>query len=588
MNKKIKYFVNSISTFVLMLLMTTGCNAEKIEQATDTEPEGESRFYQVAYLCGDPEGPNPNLYRNNIPYDPDKPIETFCSSEILGYTNTRIYVPGDQGYGELSGKVIDEKGLPVNDAIVYIAKRNPLYPVVYTDREGRFSMTVPSATSRHIVRVEKEGYIPDATGNFQIWKDSVTDVTIKLLSNKVPDADIYSEDLVIKGLYVVEIDVENDKILPVNEDAVIDPSLYPEHVKPYLSSGIYSNYNSAEVQNAINEIMNSIPSEDLSRENIVAQSAFAWKATNVFRETYAFQEDPTAANKLGMWAKNMEDWLFTAEESILRKRAICIDSERVMVALLRGLSIPARVTPVQAHPTTQVWIQLRDGRGYWANIEASKATKGYVTDHDNLTLGFPSRYESEINLIPINGEKTPAAYSIDLKNETLFQEELGYKYFDTTEHARAEIHKMVDNFKKTGDASAEPFNVINPGTTTCSESCYKAFTTGFSYIKLANLGEQRILNASFPLANAPRKKLCNLSKDAFECKPLDQATGRLAVYYTNHPEWVVNQKVVTEKNNITGISMKLLKVKFDLTLKCKSDRDCAKGRVCNPHGICIK
>lgn len=504
----------------------------------------------------------------------------FSAELIPYYEMSRVYVPGDRGFGSLSGTVIDNYGNPIERVKVYTVPKptgweQKYYPVVYTDSNGHFTMSVPAASSRWIVSAEKEGYISNKMGNFQIWPGEDTAVTLTLLPKDVPDANIYSDELIVRALMVDEVNqeaIDADKIIPLDSTAVLNISLYPDNVRPYLEDDIYNSFNNPVVQAAIEEIRQSIPIQDKTKELAVAKAAFDWISQNVHRETAPYSEDPTAAAKLGFWAKNLEDWYFTAEEGIQRKRAICLDHERILAALLRGLNIPARVTPVQAHPTTQFWLQLPDGSGYWGNMEASRGGGWYTTDHNNLSsgspMGFPSRFETEIKLIPIDGGTTPAHHHVDLNNETYFQETMQYAYYSLDEEGRNAIKDAVLQFKERGSANGMgDFDVMNPGTVTCTEPYYKAYIFG-STIQLTNLGTQRIINVKWPLSNySPWHRLCNINIDSNEFMKsnlVEYASGRLAEYYTNHPEWTENAEITTEYNGRTGLTMKFLNVRFNL------------------------
>lgn len=526
----------------------------------------------VRYLCP------VDLYRNLRPYQSGQPLEQFCEKEPQ---TGIIFMPGDRGYGILSGLVVDDKGNPIPGAQVYIIEKSPIYPIVRTNAQGEFSKRVPAASSRYVAKAKKDGYILNAIGNFEIWDGEETKITITLLPDSVPDADIYSEELFVARIAVTQVDASDDEIIQPDPNAVLDPLLYPDEVKPYLEEGIFSNFNHPVVQGVVQDILESIPEEDRKKQTKVAKAVYLWKIKNVHQDTgKSFYIDHSARGlmssdwRAGIWGKNFEDWVFRADEAILQKRSICIGGERLAVALLRALKIPARVAPLMAHPVTQWWVQLPDGTGYWANFETSKGNLQYNKDHENLYAAFPSRKDSEITTIPIDGQKTPVQHHMELDNKTQFYEKMQKTFFEVDERSHESIYSVIEKFKQNGEVSGmEDYWGQIPRSPSDLEEYYLVTNVGVNF-KLTNLGEQRIVNVSFPLSNAPRHKLCDLSIDSLECEPVEKAQGKLVEYYTNHPEWVEKAEIITEYNDETRLTMKFLNIRFNLeTETCGPDNN---------------
>ncbi len=538
----------------------------------------------VRYLCD----ALPDTYRNLETYVPGTPLTNFCVAEPQ---TGIIFIPGDRGYGTLRGLVQDEKGNPVADATVYIVKERPDYPMAKTDGAGHFTMKLPAASSRYVVKAEKEGYITNGKGGFEIWDQEESTVTITLLSNKIADVEIYREKILITRLVITHVD-GGDVVHQPDDAAVIDLSLYPERVMPYLEEGIFSNVNHPAVQKVAQEILESVSLEQRHMSTAVARAVYTWKIKNVNQDVGKnFKDDYSAGGLItsnsGVWAKNFEDWVFMAHESIAQRRSICIGGERLSVALLRALGVPARMTPLMQHPVTQWWVQPADGSdGYWANFETSGGNIEYNKDHDNTSTLFPSRKDSELTTIPIDGDKTPLAHTLELANETWFVEVMSNGSYTNLEGVGDELQRLRDDFQRDGSPKLARFWGQSPDTPEM-EDYYHVTNVGVEF-NLANLGNQRIINTRFPLPNSSRHRLCDLDSLAMgsiPCMPAAESAGNLVDHYTNHPEWVVNSRTVTEQNSITGLTMKFLEVQFDLTRTCATRADCAEDRECTA-GIC--
>ncbi|MBU0586443.1 hypothetical protein KJ780_02950 [Candidatus Micrarchaeota archaeon] len=557
-----------------------------------------------SYLCGDPDGPYPDLYRNNVyPYNPNESIEKYCNSEPWTddpkalfesgdkkeinnvQANARIFLPGDLGYGIVNGNVVDNKGNVLEGVDVYMVKGKPLYPVTKTDAKGEFSLTLPVASPRGIVFAEKKGYLSNSVGNIDLIDNREKNVTITLLLENITKAHIYSERLIVSTIQVIDIyNQSENEILPLNYSAVLDPSLYPENVKIYLQSDELLNYKDPLVQEAIQEIWDSVPETQRKNQTEVVKAAYAWKAKNVYRETWQMSGEASAANSLGNWGTSWKEWMFSASEAIKYKRGICLDSEIVMTALLRGLEIPARQTPtLPSHPVTQWWVQLPNGSGYWANLQASKATMYYVLNHENFYGAIPSEPENMLGMIPIDGRDLPIPADYMVDNPTWSLEIMQQVYVNKDSKSNASINQLMQAFEKDGP-DANYFGEI-PSYGCRENGCYYVKSFGME-LDLVNLGDQEIIDFTIPLLNNPIHNVCDLDKENFmNCSSIWGNNGTVAKVWTNHPEWLAESIIETEYNPITNLTMKIVKVRMNVSQMCASDKNCASDRICE-KGVC--
>ncbi|MFH2028249.1 MAG: carboxypeptidase regulatory-like domain-containing protein [Nanoarchaeota archaeon] len=525
------------------------------------------------------------------------------------------YAEGDLGYGTLSGKVVDENGNPVEGATVCFRKSKGAAEGVQepcidgretvTDSSGNFIMNIPASPQRNLVWATKEGYVSNAFGDFPIWKDEVKEITILLQSDTVKDAVMLSQFLDVADLLIIDVDAADDVIKMPSYIAVLDQNLYPENVKPYLEPGIKSNYNNPVVQKAIQDILKDIPVNQRKNQTLVAKKAFEWQAKQILgRQT----DDPSAHNFLGRWSKGFFDWLYSADEAILRKNGICIDQQMATATLLKGLGIPARTVPeLPGHPVTQWWVQLPDGTGYWANNEGSAGLQNYRAYHEIhdgklISPGFPAVPEHILNVISPNGTRIYTHGDISgLESDTWNQEISLYDtnmlpVKDNWEAISNTLLETYSTFKSDGIIlNQEGSGIQWEGGITCSDKNTSEciwIEADDVRMSLANLGKQRKFSFIFPLTNNPRHKICYLNNGVLVCKRLEELTlaDESAIaegYYSNHPEWVESSEIQTLYDERTGVTLKLLKVNMDVSQKCIGNKDCANGYSCN-IGYCIE
>ena len=139
--------------------------------------------------------------------------------------------------------------------------------------------------------------------------------------------------------------------------------------------------------------------------------------------------DAISNDELEYLKSQLPFWMFyeirnlNPEEAIEQGRTICIEFERLATTLCRYLGVPARSTPLKAHPVTQFWVQeSEDDKGYWSNMETSRGRSEYKKG--NLSAGFPSREDSKIAIIPHNSD-APIHMEWDFGAECWWLEDYG-------------------------------------------------------------------------------------------------------------------------------------------------------------------
>ncbi len=448
---------------------------------------------------------------------------------------------------QITGVVTDESGNPIQDAWVYVYGTNIF---TKTDNSGYYSLSLVSpAAPRYIVVAEKEGYFIAREGDVDIPS------TVNLVLEEKNLAHSYKTQILDCRLCYL-IDHKKIDSIPKepSPDAVLDTTLYPSFVKPYLESGKYMDKDNSDIQVLAQEILYSIPESDKTKQTEVAKAVYLWVVKNINYDLMnRYPGDVTCGNWQtvnGGWGKNFADWCYLPSEVIEGGRAICIEYERFTATLLRALSIPARPAPLGAHPVTQWWVQLPDGSGYWANMETSRGHL-YYEEGDTLAC-FPSQPDSKIAFYSPNAD-APIHNDWDLNNPCLWREvtEAGGVKLKHTQEELSIAQQLVGEFENTGKIEyyAEP-----PPP---NEPYYEVWSRGFQ-VDLSTLKDQKSMILSFPL----------FINNEYN-QTIDYA------FFINHPEWVKRKWIDTLKDGRTGVKLPMFyaEVEFkpisfkDITLK---------------------
>ncbi|MCP2519670.1 carboxypeptidase regulatory-like domain-containing protein [SCandidatus Aminicenantes bacterium Aminicenantia_JdfR_composite] len=439
---------------------------------------------------------------------------------------------------EIKGIVTDKNGIPIEGADVYIYGTDKW---IKTDNWGYYIFTniTPSAP-RYIICAEKDGYLISRKGNINVRENE--SVTVNIILEKFEENKSYKTQILdVRLCYLIEHrKIEQEPVQPAS-DAVLDTSLYPDSVKPYLKSGKYMNKDNPKIKNLAQRILFSIPKEKRSNQTEVAKAVYLWVVKNIDYDLMKrYPGDVTCGNWQtvnGGWGRNFAEWCYLPQEVVKQKRAICIEYERLTATLLRALNIPARPAPLKAHPVTQWWVQLPDGSGYWANMETSRGHIEY--EKGNTYAGFPSRPDNLIAFWWPNSD-APIHNNWDLGDPCLWREvtEAGHAKLEHTSMGLSQARKLLEEFEQTGRIKYKG-PTLKP-----QQLSYEVYTRGFQ-IDLSTIGDQKEVRAYFPLF------INNEYNTTIDY-----------TFWTNHPEWVEKTWVEILTNERTKESLPIFYINF--------------------------
>jgi hypothetical protein len=437
----------------------------------------------------------------------------------------------------ISGTVVSSDGTPIEGATVRVFGTEFMDT---TDASGGYSITgVPVAAPRYILIASKAGYIDGQQGNVDVVEGQTTTVNLTM----IPEAQAPSylkENLVVKFAWLSR--VLEGPVLEPSWDAVLDPILYPENVRPYLEPGRYIESDDPSVVQTAEAILSGVPPGARENQTAVAKAVYDWVVKNIrYDLARNYPDDVTCGNWQtgnGAWGQSFDEWCYTPAEMLEERRGICIEFERLTTALLRALNIPARPAPMFAHPVTQWWVQLPDGSGYWANMETSVGSTRYEEEGD-LWACFPSKKEHSIPYYAIN-ENAIIHIEWYTENPCMWHESSpGVESYELTPAGYLKATARLENFRVTGELLPKGIGEkLQP-------PCYDLSGAGFS-LNLANIGAQRTLTVKFPLIiDTPYRVQENYG------------------YWTNHPEWVTGTWIENRQDPRTGEGMSWYCIEFE-------------------------
>lgn len=449
-------------------------------------------------------------------------------------------------YGDIAGTVTDKNGNLLSEVTVSVFGLNKS---ARTDKDGKYLIiNVPVAWPRYIVYARKEGYFEAQAGDIGIKRG--VPVTVNLQMEKYSPSRAYlQENLNVKLGYLIEHYPGKNVVQP-DWNAVLDPSMYPEKVKPYLESGLYCDPKHPVVKATAEEIINGLPENMRKKATFVAKAVYDWVVKHIEYDLIQhYPHDVTGGNwqtTWGGWGHGFNEWCYLPEETIRMGRGICIEYERMAAAIMRALKIPARSAPLKAHPVTQWWVQLPDGSGYWANYETSFGRHGY-NRNGSLWSNFPSRTDESIHFYGV-GPDVPIQCDWKSDNKLLWFEDYGEDVrFKMSSGNLKKAERGLEVFNKTGHFPAAEAGEALPPEVINKQANYELYSRGFE-ISLANLGDQTIIHAWFPVFY-----------DTDLRKTLE------TLHYTNHPEWITLTWIENKENSVTGEKLPFYYIEFDVT-----------------------
>ena len=449
------------------------------------------------------------------------------------------------GTGNISGTVEDQSGLPVEGAEVFVYGSD-IRDITSVD--GSYLLSdVECGSPRHIVCAVRDGSITAFEGRIDVPAGGTVSTDL-VLTDLEESNSRRSQYLYVKMGYIIDFMVVNSDTLQPDENAVLDPSLYPDSVTVYLLPGEHIDPADPLIASIANDILMSIPEPLRTNQTEVARKVYIWVVTHIHYDLQKnYPGDITCGawqTNNGGWGLNFNDWSYEPSEVVEEERAICVEFERLTSSLLRALDIPARPFPVQqCHPVTQWWVQLSDGSGYWANMETSGGSTEYWENGDSLAC-FPARPEHKLTFCWPNSD-APIHMNWESGFDHIWKENTTMRSLQRNPGNLALAMMMLDEFEQYGAM------FTSGPTPEEGEPFYKVYAKGFS-IDLGSMETGEEIIVWFPLfpANTYREVL-------------DTAT------WTSHPEWVTDQWVETVYDPTSGRSLDLQYISFNL--ECPSE-----------------
>ena len=446
-------------------------------------------------------------------------------------------------YGAISGQITEECG----DALAGVTVTIPGTELSdITDDSGNYLIdNIPVAAPRYIVTAVKQGFLTGQAGNINIENGRTATVNL-ILQTETPEEFLLREKLKVMICHIIRVEPTGKKLRPAL-NAVLDSTLYPENVKPYLNPGTYIEADDPSIVEVAHKIIDGLPEQFRNKQTLVAKAVYNWMVKNISYDLLTrYPRDVTCGHWQttvgGAWGHNIGEWCYTAKEVLMQQRGICIEFERLCTALLRASGIPARPAPVKSHPVTQWWVQLPDGSGYWANMETSFGSLYYEAT-GSLWERFPGRSESEITFHAIN-ENAPLHMDWQTDNPCLWTEDFGQNRLYELNSESLEIAEAdMKSFSEWGLVPSQTAHLIDSPAET--DPHYVLYTWGVT-IDLANLGSQKTMEVLFamPMDNKYRKRV-------------------KTVHWTSHNSFIDSTDTETQRDSQTGEELTCYKITFN-------------------------
>ena len=461
---------------------------------------------------------------------------------LMGFYLSLVLIHPINAYyqsGNISGTVKDHLGVPIQNAEVSIYGSD-IRDI--TDANGNYLLSgINCGSPRYIVCAVKEGYITDMAGEIDVTVGGTTMVNL-ILQEKNTDNSHRLQLLEVKMCYLIDHPIVTSDTLQPREDAVLDTLLYPDSVKAYMRPGEHIDPTNPVIAGIANDILMSIPDSLRTNQTEVARRVYIWVVTHIHYDLMTnYPGDLTCGNWQtvnGGWGHNFNDWCYEPQEVVQEQRAICIEFERLASALLRALNIPARPAPLKAHPVTQWWVQPPDSAGYWANMETSAGSGEYWANGDSLAK-FPSRPEHKIAFWWPNAD-APIQNNWESNYNLLWVEKGGSSFLERNQSGLQTAQTMISEFEQYG-------RFISSGTPPSpGQPNYEVYIKG-SDMDISTMETGQEIIYWFPIF------LTNQYNEVLQ-----------TALWTSHPEWVTNQWVETLYDSVSGKSIDLQYIRFNL------------------------
>ncbi len=426
--------------------------------------------------------------------------------------------------GSISGRVTADGG-PVDGAHVYLWG-DPWGEAIEAaaDADGVYRLVnVPVSHPRYIVVAEKDEYRTQPKGGIEVLEDGITTVDFDLQ----PGADPIDDLEVGYGFLCFSHD-QAPIDLPDSASLPDDPSGYVVEVRPYLESDEIITSDDPIIVTLAGQILASLSAEGQRDAIAVARAVYEWISIHINHDAVCGNNQPYLDVTSGIWqtiqpggwcwGRNFYDWGYRPVELLEEQVGICVEHSWLGAAVLRALNIPARARAGSA----QFWVQYEGGNGAWYGFSTNGGSNTYrETGYLGAGFGDPA---------------LPTFFAAT--SEPFLQED-----WDWTEpgvwrerHPWGEVYPAdaeglerakqdLNEYAETGEAA--------PGTAKRRPGA-GVYEINYSQITLSrwSLAKQPIIDVRFP---APTESTATTD------------TGEW-VYWTNHPECVIDTYVETIEN----------------------------------------
>lgn len=447
--------------------------------------------------------------------------------------------------GFLSGKIVDVAGNPVKDARVTVVG-SPLG--AYSNEDGNFVIpNVPVSAPRYILRASSPGFIDGFSGGLTPT-DQPSGAAVLLLAPQGEGSPRLTGTLAVRVCRMVELR-EVPPPPSAFDSAVVDMKIYPREVQTYLEPSPRVDSDNTAIVAQASAILASVAEPHRLRSAALVQATVQWLVSNIaYDSERSFPGDPACGNWQlvhGAWSRDPEDWLQLPSQVLETRRATCAEYERLTVALLRALNVPARTVLVDTHPVTQWWVQLSSGNGFWANVEAWRARHDY--DRTGvMPAQLPSVSDSLIGFFSPN-QHPPAEIVWDAANPCLWLADYGQIAQTALNPAGLKVmQRWMEQFKADGKLPTGVDRTVIPPSGLRLYKSYQVSTRG-AVIDLSTLGAQRKLSVRFPVYVENQYR-----------KTIDMQA------WTDHPEWLKTVRRENMQDPVTRQNLDWYVLEFEI------------------------
>ncbi|MBN1355804.1 carboxypeptidase regulatory-like domain-containing protein [bacterium] len=430
-------------------------------------------------------------------------------------------------------------GQPLENALVEIVGSGF---TTTSDSIGKYSLEgIPLGSPRYQIQVSADGCRTAAVGDLTVRAGEIVSADIELL----PGEDLNENFLhVIAGRLCHRAFIEPPEI---STDAVIDPNLYPDSVKIYLESSAEVDSDHPAIIALADAILTSLDPADRTKIQNVTRAAYEWTIQNIDYDPHLTDTNftdttngawQTVEGTGWCWGLNFTDWLYKPSEMLQNESGICIEHSRFVTALVRALGIPAR--PVMSY-SSQFWVQLPTGEGYWAGMCTNSGRSQYRISGD-----MTSHYG---NVTPMNAYLVPIDSGPIIHSDWITDRKCRFREvhpwtedYESSPEGLDLARSDMEQFGQTGEPPAAP-----PGPAP-TEDRYSILYSDIT-LDFANIGNQRMLVMRFPMA---------VESDAIT--DLDETA-----YWTNYPSCVTGTWIDEQTNPPVVETLRWFCIQFDLS-----------------------